>query len=65
MDDLSRLRTLLGHWREHNDEHAETYLAWSERIAPGDQALSQTLRRLSEETKKLSLLFDEALGQIR
>jgi hypothetical protein len=28
MDDLQKLKHLIGHWKEHNDEHAQTYLEW-------------------------------------
>lgn len=30
-DDLARLRILLPHWIEHNEEHAENFREWAER----------------------------------
>jgi hypothetical protein len=33
MDDLEKLKKLLPHWTEHNDEHAKTYKDWAERMS--------------------------------
>ena len=30
-DDLAKLRILLPHWIEHNDEHAASFRKWAER----------------------------------
>ena len=30
-DDLAKLRILLPHWIEHNEEHAESFREWAER----------------------------------
>jgi hypothetical protein len=30
-DDLAKLRILLPHWIEHNDEHAASFRGWTER----------------------------------
>ena len=29
MNDLEKLKKLLPHWMEHNDEHTKTYEAWA------------------------------------
>lgn len=61
MDDLSKLRHLLEHWKEHNDEHAETYRQWAEKAAAlGNKELSDVLGKLYHEAKKLNGLFEEA-----
>ncbi len=61
MDDLEKLKHLIEHWAEHNDEHAKTYLEWSERIGEtGKKELSGVLREISEETIKLGELFKKA-----
>lgn len=62
MNDLAKLKRLLHHWMEHNDEHAETYKEWAERAASfGNKELSDNLLKLYIETKKLNELFHEAL----
>lgn len=62
MNDLAKLKKLLHHWMEHNDEHAETYKEWAERVAsPDNKELSDNLLKLYMETKKLNGLFQETL----
>ncbi|MEJ2697641.1 MAG: hypothetical protein P8013_13465 [Candidatus Sulfobium sp.] len=61
MDDLEKLKHLIGHWAEHNDEHAKTYLEWSGRMAAmGKKELSEVLKEISEETLRLGELFRKA-----
>ncbi len=62
MDDLKKLKHLLRHWKEHNDEHAETYRQWAEKAsAIGKSELSKALGNLYYETKRLNTLFDDVL----
>lgn len=66
MDDISKLRHLLEHWREHNDEHAETYRQWAEKAATlGNKELSEVLGKLYHEAKKMDVLFEDAMKMIR
>jgi len=61
MDELEKLRKLLHHWMEHNDEHAEAYLEWSKKASSlGNEGLSTILRQISNESKKLNELFIKA-----
>ena len=65
MDDLEKLKKLLPHWIEHNDEHARTYKAWAEKMGSlGKKELSETLEVIHEESQKLRGLFEEALRVI-
>ena len=65
MDDLEKLKKLLPHWMEHNDEHARTYKAWAEKMASlGKKELSETLEVIHQESQKLRGLFEEALRVI-
>ncbi len=62
MDELEKLRKLLHHWMEHNDEHAEAYLEWSKKASSlGNKDLSTILRQISIESKKLNELFIKAI----
>jgi hypothetical protein len=62
MDELKKIKRLLNHWMEHNDEHAEIYRSWAEKASSlGKEELSETLKRLYRETKKLNSLFKEAI----
>jgi len=61
VNELDKLKHLLHHWAEHNDEHAETYRDWAARAsALGNRDLAAVLERLFEESTKLKRLFEEA-----
>jgi hypothetical protein len=65
MNELEKLKKLLHHWIEHNDEHAETYLDWSKKASSlGNKELSSILEKISVESKKLNELFIEAIKAI-
>ncbi len=64
MEDIEKLRTLLHHWMEHNDEHARTYRDWAEKTSPINGELSGVLNQLYLETKKLKGLFEDAIRKI-
>jgi hypothetical protein len=62
MEDLEKLKRLIPHWMEHNDEHAETYKNWAEKASSVDmKELSMILIKLHQESKKLRELFEEAM----
>jgi hypothetical protein len=61
MDDLQKLKHLIGHWKEHNKEHAQTYLEWSKKAdGAGKGELAAVLRELAEGTLKMGTLFEKA-----
>jgi hypothetical protein len=65
MENHEKLRTLLHHWMEHNDEHAETYREWAEKAAAtGNQDVAAVLMKLCDETKKLTPLMKEAMDKL-
>ena len=65
MNELDKLKHLLHHWKEHNDEHAETYREWAAKAASlGNKDLAAVLERLSQESKRLKSLFEEAEKEI-
>ena len=62
MDDLEKLKKLLPHWMEHNDEHARTYKDWAQRMSSlGKNELSDALKEIHQESEKLQKLFEKAL----
>ncbi|QWR77637.1 hypothetical protein [Candidatus Magnetomonas plexicatena] len=61
MDDLEKLKSLIHHWRHHNDDHAHSYLEWAEKMAAaGRDDLYHVLVRIFTDARKLNELFDEA-----
>ncbi len=62
MNELEKLKRLLRHWMQHNDEHAEVYMDWAEKASSlGKEELSEVLSSLYHETRKLDGLFEEAI----
>jgi hypothetical protein len=65
MDEVEKLKKLIPHWMEHNDEHAETYKDWAEKMSSLEKKeLSEILIRLHQESRKLKALFKEAMRMI-
>lgn len=66
MTELDKLKKLLEHWAEHNEEHAKTYLEWAEKAAAsGDNTLSSILKEIAESTKRMDGLFEKAKKAVR
>jgi hypothetical protein len=64
VEDLSKLKHLIGHWAEHNEEHAGNYLEWARKAADmGRPELEAALRELAGETQRLKPLFLLALKE--
>ena len=62
MDELNKLNHLLNHWIEHNKDHVSSYSEWAEKAeALGKHKLSEVLKRIADESKKLEELFREAI----
>jgi hypothetical protein len=65
MDELEKLKILLPHWMEHNDEHAKTYKFWAEKMSSlGKKELSEVLGVIHQEIQKLRGRLQEALRVI-
>jgi hypothetical protein len=61
MEEMVKLKHLLEHWIEHNEEHVKTYKEWAGRaLAAGKPELGDILRRIATETKNMEKLFLEA-----
>lgn len=66
MTEPDKLKKLLEHWAEHNEEHAKTYLEWAEKAAAsGDKELFAVLKEIAENTKKMDGLFEKAKKAVR
>ncbi len=65
MTELEKLKHLLEHWTEHNDAHVNTYSEWAVKAESlGEKKLSEILKQIAEESKKLEGLFKKALESI-
>jgi len=51
MAELDKLRVLIPHWIEHNDEHADEFRRWAEQagnVAPDILAAADTMIRVND-----------------
>jgi len=58
-DDLAKLKTLLGYWIEHNQEHGQEFREWADRV-PGLGDVGKDLLKASEEMDKATQFLSEA-----
>jgi hypothetical protein len=66
MNDIEKLHHLLGHWLEHNQEHAKSYLEWKDRaVAAGRPELGAILGDIAQRTSDLDELFRRAAEACR
>ena len=64
MDELEKLRHLIVHWAEHNEEHADSYLQWADKASVmGRPLLEAALRELAGEARRLDPLFQAAIKE--
>jgi hypothetical protein len=65
LNDREKLKSLLHHWREHNQEHSGVYSEWARKAsALGNEDLSLILTTISRETQKLDELFKRAIAAV-
>ncbi|UCB43848.1 MAG: hypothetical protein JSV77_04165 [Dehalococcoidales bacterium] len=58
-NDLTKLKTLLGYWVEHNQEHSQEFREWAARVT-GLGDIGEDLRQASEEMDKASQFLSRA-----
>lgn len=63
IDDIAKLKTLLGYWIEHNQEHGQEFREWAEKPA-GQGDISEELRQAADEMDKASQLLSQARDKL-
>ena len=53
MEEIDKLRVLLPHWIEHNEEHATEFREWAERAGPARDSILQAAAALEEANRAL------------
>jgi len=60
VDDMEKLRVLLPHWMEHNDEHAADFVGWADKASlAGHEDAAQMIVRAADAIRQSAL---EGLG---
>jgi hypothetical protein len=65
MTDLEKLRALLPHWIEHNDEHAAEYERWAETaLSAGKSKAAECIRSAAQQMAQAGLALQQALDDL-
>ncbi|MBF0472623.1 MAG: hypothetical protein HQK91_01020 [Nitrospirae bacterium] len=65
MNELEKLKKLLHHWAEHNEEHAAIYKDWAVKATELNQIeASEILNNIHEQTNNMTDLFNKALKSL-
>jgi hypothetical protein len=65
VDELEKLKILLHHWIEHNNEHAEIYRDWAKKaMILGNEEVSKIFELLYYETERLNRLVEKAIEKL-
>ena len=63
--DEEKLRVLLPHWMEHNDEHAAEFRAWAEKArAAGREEVAEEIETAAKELGWVNDALKAALGAL-
>ena len=65
MNDIEKLRALLPHWMEHNEDHAGEFEGWAARAsAAGHQKAAQQIRLAAEAMTQSNEALQLALADL-
>ena len=64
MNEVEKLRVLIPHWMEHNEEHAEEYRRWAEEAPEASEDLIAAVEVLSEVNQKLGVALGKLGGEL-
>lgn len=61
-DDLAKLRLLLPHWMEHNEEHAASFREWAARAREhGQDAAAEAIAEAAQQMEAVNAALERAL----
>jgi hypothetical protein len=64
MKDVDKLRVLLPHWIEHNDEHSAEFREWAQRAGEAQQHLLKAAQLLEDATASLQSAMEKLGGPL-
>ena len=62
MNEIEKLRMLLPHWIEHNEEHADEYQRWAEKAAEASADLLMAVEALKKVNQSLDVALEKLGG---
>ena len=63
MNEIEKLRMLIPHWIEHNEEHAEEYRRWSEEATEASADLLVAVEALKSVNQSLGIALEKLGGE--
>ena len=65
MNDIEKLRALLPHWIEHNQEHAAEFENWAAKASgTGQNKAAEIIRRAAQEMQVANDTLQSALNEL-
>ena len=64
MNELEKLRVLLSHWIEHNEEHAAEFRRWAEKAGPAAPDVLAAAERMGQVNQALAAALAKLGGAI-
>ena len=64
MKDTDKLRVLLGHWVEHNEEHAGEFLRWLKKAGPAQDDIREAAETMKAVNRHLSAALEKLGGPL-
>lgn len=65
MNDIERLRVLLPHWLEHNQEHASEFAGWADKASlAGKEEAAQHIRYAARAMEQANDALQAALAEL-
>lgn len=65
ISELEKLRVLLPHWIEHNDEHADEFRLWADRVrAAGQEEIAEEIALAAQQLGWVNEALQAALHKL-
>lgn len=64
MNEREKLRVLIPHWIEHNEEHAEEFRQWARRVGEAAAELEEAAAQMTQVNHALSAALEKLGGAL-
>jgi hypothetical protein len=64
-DTLSKLKSLLSYWLEHNGEHREEFQDWADKIAGEHPGIAEQLRQAADKMAEADQYLKKAYDLLK
>jgi uncharacterized protein YukE len=64
MNELEKLRVLIPHWIEHNEEHAEEFRRWAKKAGDASNEILKAVQEMAQVNAALSSALEKLGGSM-